>query len=80
MHVQQGIQTTFVFSFSKNVFYPNQTFLCLDLSLFFLRGFDYVLKRAFLNFLIHKYHQCTIFCKKLRSSLAFSRFPVLKFA
>ena len=42
--------TTFVFSFLKNVFYPNQTFLCLDFSLFSLRGFDDVLKKAFLNF------------------------------
>ena len=39
MHVWQGIQTTFVFSFSNNVCYPNQTFLCLDFSLFSLRGF-----------------------------------------
>ena len=46
-----GIQTAFVFSFSKNVFYPNQTFLRLDFSLFSLRGLDEVLKRAFLNFL-----------------------------
>ena len=27
-------------SFSKNVFYPNQFFLCLDFSLFSLRDFD----------------------------------------
>ena len=46
-----GIQTAFAFSFSKNVFYPNQTFLRLDFSLFSLRGLDEVLKRAFLNFL-----------------------------
>ena len=46
-----NIQTAFVFFFSKNVFYPNQTFLHLDFSLFSHRGFDEVLKRAFLNFL-----------------------------
>ena len=46
-----GIQTAFVFSFSKNVIYPNHTFLSLDFSLFSLRGLYEVLKRAFLNFL-----------------------------
>ena len=46
-----GIQKTFVFSFWKNVFYWNQIFLRLDFSLFSHRGFDDVLKRAFLNFL-----------------------------
>ena len=51
MHVQQGIQTKFVSSFLENVFYPNQTFLRLDFSLFFLRDFDNILKRAFLDFL-----------------------------
>ena len=39
-----------LFSFSKNVLYPNQTFLCLVSSLFSLRAFDDVLKGAFLNF------------------------------
>ena len=52
MYVIQGIQTTFVFLFSKNVLYPNQTFLRLDFSLFLLKGFD-VLKRAFLDFLFY---------------------------
>ena len=56
MPVPQGIQTTFVFSFSKNVFYPNQTFLRLDFSLYSIRGFDNVLKRAFLNFLFFSDH------------------------
>ena len=49
MHVLRGTQT-FVFSFSKNVFHPNQTFLRLDFSLFLLKGFENVLKRAFLDF------------------------------
>ena len=43
------IQTAFVFSFSKNVFYPNQTFLRLDLSLFSLRGVNEVLNTLFLK-------------------------------
>ena len=51
MHVRQGIQTAFVFSFSKNVFYSNQTFFRLDFGLFFLRGSDNALKKAFLNVL-----------------------------
>ena len=41
------IETAFVFSFSKNVFYPNETFLCLDFSLFSVRGFDEVLNTLF---------------------------------
>ena len=41
------IQTTCVFSFSKNVVYPNQTFLRLDFSLFSLSGFDEVLSKLF---------------------------------
>ena len=49
-YMWQGLQTTCVFSFSKNVFYPNQTFLRLDFCSFFRRGFDNVLNRAFLNF------------------------------
>ena len=44
------IQTAFVFSLSKNVFYPNQTFLRFDFSLFSLRGIDEVIKRVFHNF------------------------------
>ena len=59
MHVRQGIQATFVFFFSKNAFYPNQTFLCLYFSQYALRRFKNVLKRVFLNFLffaIHNYH------------------------
>ena len=36
MHVQQGMESIFVFSFSKNVFYPSQSFLCLDSSPFFV--------------------------------------------
>ena len=45
MHIQQGIQTTFVFFFPENVsFYPNQTFFCLDFSQFSLGGFDNILK------------------------------------
>ena len=65
------LQTTFVFSFSKNVFYLNQTFLRLDFSLFSFRSFDYVLKRAFVNFLSTSI--CftnitnTLFCKQLGS-------------
>ena len=39
MHVRQGIQMTFVFSSSKNVFYPNQTFHRLDFSLLSNRVF-----------------------------------------
>ena len=49
--LRQGIQATFVFSLSKHVFNPNQTFLRLGFSLFSVRGFVDVLKRAFLNFL-----------------------------
>ena len=60
-----GIQKPFVFSFSKNVFYPNQIFFCLDFSLFSLRGFDDILKKAFLNFLFrsmfYQYHQYTFY-------------------
>ena len=47
MHVRQGIRTTFVFFFSENVFYPNQTFLCSDFSQFSVRGFDNVLTLFF---------------------------------
>ena len=65
-----GIQKLFVFSFSKNVFYLNQTFLRLDSSLFSLRDFDEVLKRAFLNFLftamLYQCHRYTFF-NQLRS-------------
>ena len=43
-----------LFSLSQNVFYPNQTFVRLDFSLFSVRGFDNVLKRALLNFLIFR--------------------------
>ena len=39
MHLGQGMQSTFTFSFSENVFHPNQILLCIDLSLF-LRDFD----------------------------------------
>ena len=38
MHVWQGRQT-FVFFFSENVCYSNQTFLCLDFSQFSLFAF-----------------------------------------
>ena len=38
------------FSFSKNVFYPNQAFLRLDFSPFTLRGFYNTLQTRFLNF------------------------------
>ena len=112
------IRTTFVFSLLKNVFYSNQTFLHLDLSLFFLRSFDYgdrkiaprtiapntlwirvwvrvriggnlqggnfpstfdyVLKRAFLIFLFINITNARFFVSN--SSLAFSRFLVLKVA
>ena len=48
MRVGQGIQTTFVLSFPKSVFYPKQTFFYLDFS---PRSFDNVLTRDFLNFL-----------------------------
>ena len=47
------------FLFLGKIFYSNQTYLCLDFSQFFLRVFDYVLKRVFLNFLlfaIHNFH------------------------
>ena len=40
MHVRQGIQMIFVFSSSKNIFYPNQTFHRLDFSLLSNRVFD----------------------------------------
>ena len=50
MHARQGIQSTFVSSFSKNVFYPNKTFLRLDFSLVSRRGFDNTYKGSFLNF------------------------------
>ena len=36
IHVRQGTQTAFVFFFSENIFYSNQTFLCLDFSQFSL--------------------------------------------
>ena len=67
----KACKQTFVLPFSKNVFYPNQTFLRLDFSLFSLRGFDNVLERAFLNVLffmamldcsllsLYLYHQYT---------------------
>ena len=38
MHVRQGMQTTFAFSFFNNVFYSNQISLRLGFSLFSLRG------------------------------------------
>ena len=47
MHVRQGIETTVVFSFSKNVFYPNQTFFPLDFTLFSLSAFDNILKQRY---------------------------------
>ena len=51
MRVGQGIQTTFVLSFPKSVFYPKQTFFYLDFS---PRSFDNVLTRDFLNFLFSR--------------------------
>ena len=47
IHVRQGIQTTFVFSFSKNIVYPNLTFFSLDFSLFPLSAFDNILKQRY---------------------------------
>ena len=85
MHLRQGIQATFVFFFSENVFYPTQSFFCLEFSQLSYRGFDNVLERVFLNFVfytIHNYYFANFNTRLVRSQpskfLVFSRFSGLK--